>query len=100
MENVEAVQTASEISARIQQLNALMGEDLSNEMRQLKTALLANPAACLLIKDEDVGMLVTNLRRILNISVASAAAAKEKKPPKEKAPKLTAEQLAAALDDM
>ena len=93
-------QIASEISQRIKQLEAMTTEDLSMEMAALKQTLLANPAACLLIKDEDVGLLVTSLRRILNISVASAATAKEKKPAKEKTTKLTAEQLAAALDDM
>jgi len=96
----EAAQQASELSTRISQLEAISGEDLKNEMAALKATLIENPAACLLIKEEDIGLLVTNLRRILSISVASAATAKEKKPAAAKAKKLSAEELAAALDDM
>ena len=101
IENTEAAQVASEISARISQLHELMGEDLRSEMANLKTTLMANPAACLLIKDEDVGCLVASLRRVLNIAVASAATAKTKpKAPAAAKVRLTPEQLAAALDDM
>lgn len=94
-------QLASEISQRISQLETLIGEDLKNEMDALKKAILENPSASALLKDEDVGMLVSSLRRIVGIAIASQAA-KEKKPKAEKDPvvkkKLSQAELADALN--
>jgi cytochrome c553 len=90
----------SEISSRIAQLNSLSEANLKEEMRELKTALKENPAACALLMDEDIGMLVSALRKLTHKDVTEAES-KPKRGTKPKAEKvqLTAEQLAAALDD-
>lgn len=93
-------QIAAELSERIQKLESLFDVELSNEMDALKKAIMENTSASALLKDEDVGMLVSSLRRILGIAIASASAEKVKKPKAEKAKKLTAEELAAAVNSM
>lgn len=51
--------------------------------------------------EEDIGALVSNLRRITGIALASASVKKEKTTaPKEKKVSLTKEQMESALDDM
>lgn len=96
----EVEQMASEISQRIQQLESLSAESLKGEMQELKKSLLENPAACLLLREEDVGLLVTSLRKITGQAIISsqtkARKAAEPKVPKKK---LTAAELAAALED-
>lgn len=94
-------QLASEMSQRIAQLENFIGEDLKHEMDALKVALLENPSAAALLKDEDVGLLVASIRRIVGIAIANNAA-KEKKPkePKASAKKLTAAEMQSALDEM
>ena len=42
-------QVHSEISQRIKTLEAMSGDDLKNEMMDLKKALLENPQACMLL---------------------------------------------------
>ena len=93
--------SVDEISQRISQLETLMGDDLRNEMSALKQAILENPSACSLLLDQDIGKLVSSLRRITGQAIASAAAkaTKPKAEPKAKPAKLTAAELAAALDD-
>lgn len=92
-------QIAADISAKIELLNTLSGENLKGEMQALKRTLLANPAACLLLKDEDIGELVASLRRMTGIALSAASASKaEKKAPREKAKKLTQEELQMALN--
>lgn len=76
MEDIDARQAASDIQKRIADLDALSGVDLKNEMANLKQALMHNPAACMLLQDEDIGALVRNLRKMLGNAVASAAAVK------------------------
>jgi hypothetical protein len=90
----------SEISTRIALLNNMSEADLKNEMRELKVALKENPAACALLMDEDIGALVSALRKITHKDITEAET-KPKKGTKPKAEKvqLSAEQLAAALDD-
>jgi hypothetical protein len=93
-----AEQVASEISQRIAQLEGTLPENLKNEMVELKKALLENPAACLLLKDEDIGALVTHLRKLTNTAIISAATSKTATPKKEKATKaMSAEELQKAL---
>ena len=95
-------QAASEISQRISQLEALSEDSLKNEMIELKKAILENPSACLLLKEEDIGQMVTSLRKITGLAIQKAAD-KTRKPKAEgaapKAKKLTAAELAAALED-
>lgn len=92
-------QTAKEIQERILQLENLIGEDLKNEMAALKVAILENPSASALLLPQDIGMLVSALRKITGTAIASASAKKrEPKEPKAIAKKMTAAEIAAALD--
>ena len=93
-------QQYSEISLRIKQLEELSGDDLKNEMMNLKKALLENPQACMLLLPDEIGSMVSALRKITGIAIATASA-KTKKTGEKKAPakKMTAEELAAALED-
>ena len=90
---------ASEIQTRISMLSDMSEADLKTEMQSLKAAILANPAACALLLPQDIGQMVAALRRITGFAIQQATT----KPKKEKATKaktqLTAEQLAAALED-
>lgn len=96
-------EVASEISQRISLLNALSEADLANEMRELKTALKENPAACSLMMDEDIGLLVEALRKLTHKAIVTASTTTRKtgtaKAPAAKPVKLSAAELAAALDD-
>lgn len=93
-------QAYSEISQRIKALESLSGDDLKNEMINLKKALLENPQACMLLLPEEIGSLVSSLRKITGIAIATASA-KTKKAPGEKksSKKMTAQELADALND-
>lgn len=93
-------QQYSEISLRIKQLEELSGDDLKNEMMNLKKALLENPQACMLLLPDEIGSMVSSLRKITGIAIATASA-KTKKTGEKKAPakKMTPEELAAALED-
>lgn len=96
METNESFQIASEIQARISQLESLFEQPLKDEMESLKQALLENPAATELLMDEDIGALVQALRRIT--ATAAIASVKEKAPAKPKKAKLLSkEELDAAL---
>ena len=93
-------QAYSEISQRIKQLESLSGDDLKNEMINLKKALLENPQACMLLLPDEIGAMVSHLRKITGIAIATASA-KTKKAPGEKksSKKMTAQELADALND-
>lgn len=99
LESSVASTAASEIQRRISALATMAYIDLSTEMQSLKKALLENPSACSLLMDEDIGILVKNLRRITGTAQV-AASTKPAKDKKASSKKLTALELAAALDDM
>ena len=92
---------ASEISKRIAMLNEMSESNLREEMRELKAALLENPNACSLLLDTDVNKMVASLYKLTKQDIAEASAPKARKPreAKEKPKVLTAEELAAALED-
>lgn len=92
---------AMEIASRIHALESLSIENLKGEMQQLKASLIENPAACLLLKEEDIGAMVASLRKITGQAIVSAASKKSAsvKKPAAGSKKLTAAELAAALDD-
>ena len=93
-------QVYSEISQRIKTLEAMSGDSLKDEMVDLKKALLENPQACMLLLPEEIGSLVSSLRKITGIAIATASSkTSKKKEPKASAKKMTPEELAAALDD-
>lgn len=74
-----------EIVPRIENLNNLSEADLPNEMRLLKEALKANPAAVSLMLPEHVGEMVKALRTITHEAKVEANTTKKKtKKPKKK----------------
>lgn len=75
-------QAYADIKTRIERLSEASDMDIENAMSDLKKALLANPAACSLIGDSDIGQMVIALRRITGEAIADAA--KEKKPGRKK----------------
>ena len=89
---------ASELSTRISQLCDIDGVDLKTEMQSLKAAILENPQATSLLLDEDIGKLVTALRKITGVAITQASATKTRAA-KPKAKSLSAEELAKALED-
>lgn len=100
-EMTQTVQT-SELQARIKLLNDMSEADLRNEMRDLKTTLVQNPSACALLLDEDIGLMVTALRKLTAKLVADTAAKPKSTrtaAAKPAAKKLSAAELQAALDD-
>lgn len=94
-------QAASDIQARIELLNSMSGENLKDEMAVLKRTLLSNPSACMLLRDEDIGMLVSSLMRMTGQAL-SAATVKKPATRKAKEPaiakKLTPEELQDAMN--
>lgn len=95
----ETSQFASEISARIANLESLFEQPLRAEMDDLKRCLVENPSAAALMKDEDVGRLVANLRRTVDAAILEANKPKEKKTAAKKTKQLTKEEMQAALDE-
>ena len=96
--SMETTQLVSEIQARIKALESLFEESLTGEMDALKEALVQNPSAAALLKDEDIGLLVANLRRTVASALSDAAESK-KKPAKDKAKtRMTKEEIEAALE--
>ena len=73
----EARQAYADIKAKLEVLNSMSGTDLESSMKELKKALMANPAAVSLMEDSDIGQMVIALRKITGETIAEAA--KEKK---------------------
>ena len=76
--NAEAEASLDLIKARITELQNMNGLDLSLAMDGLKTLILANPSACSQLLPEDVGDMVSALRRMTGNSKAAAQAAPTK----------------------
>lgn len=90
-------QLASEIQTRIAALEGLFEDSLVGEMEALKVVLKANPSAAALMRDEDIGLLVVALRRIVQADIEEATTEKKtKRQPKQKTT-FTKEELDAAL---
>jgi hypothetical protein len=91
-----------DIKTRIDALNEKSDMEIEGAMSELKKALMANPAACSLMEDTDIGKMVIALRRITGEAIAEAA--KEKTPgrkKKEKAVDLSdAAQVAQIFDEL
>lgn len=92
----EGEQVFSEIKQKISLLATFDGDSLKTEMASLKKAILENPAACSLLLEEDIGMAVAALRRMVGVAVTTATAPKEKKA-KTSTKALSAVELAAAM---
>jgi len=100
VDNTALSQLASEVSARIAALESLFEESLDSEMDALKEVLVQNPSAAALLKDEDVGLLVLNLRRTVSADIQAAVAGKTKTSKAKSAgsKKLSVEEIQAALE--
>ena len=95
--SAEAEASLDLIKARIAELQNMNGLDLSLAMDGLKTLILANPSACSQLLPEDVGDMVSALRRMTGNSKAAAQAAPTKGR-KAKAPAmLDADDLSALI---
>ena len=96
----EISQLAAEIQSRIANLESLFDENLDGEIDSLKACLIENPSAAALLMDEDVGLLVKNLKRTVAVAAKEAAEAKQKGTKKTAAAKvkLTPAEIQAALD--
>lgn len=80
------LQAHQDIVNKIRILNEKSGDDLVNAMKELKAALMKNPAAVSLMEDSDIGQMVIALRKITGEAVIEAA--KDKTPGRKKAPKM------------
>lgn len=93
--SAEISQLAADIQARIANLANLFEDPLEAEMDSLKECIIQNPSAAALLKDEDVGLLVTSLRRTVAADIQKAVEGKKKPVAGKK--KFTQEELEAAL---
>ena len=95
-----AQQAYSDLLPRLAALQSISDDKLQDEMRLLKKALMENPAACALMLPQDVGQLVTALRRLTGEQLALAAA----KPKGGRGGKqkllMDAESIASAFDEL
>lgn len=92
-----------DIKTKIIQLENMMDDDLRNGMAQLKQALKKNPNAAMLMLDSDIGKMVIALRRMTHTEIEIAKEPKKrgrKTEPKAKAVQLTADQIAAAFEEL
>jgi len=98
----EDAQAYKDIKAKLDMLEDMAEANLKDAMSDLKKALLKNPQACYLILPQDIGQMVIALRKMKNEDVVTAVKEKGVKgPAKVKASKaLTAEEIAAAFDDL
>lgn len=97
---MEVSQAAADIIPRIRELETLSGEALEKEMQLLKGALLENPSAADLMLPEDIGMMVTALRKVTGQSIADATKEKAAGGTRKKSKALSAEEMAAAFDEL
>lgn len=101
---IEIQQQYTDIKTRIDALSSLSTEDLESAMGALKKSLKANPAACELLLDEDIGSMTLALRRSMFTAQQDAttdeAAKKTKKPKALDMKNLTPQQIEAAWDDL
>jgi hypothetical protein len=95
-----AEQALADMLPRIQELKDLSGEPLEGAMKDLKGALLANPAAAAIMLPEDIGEMVAALRRMTGQTIAEASKAKVTGERRKKQIPLSAEAMQAALDEL
>jgi hypothetical protein len=97
-EEIALAQVTYEMREKIKLLCNFDGDSLQGEMVDLKKSLLENPAACSLLLPEEIGELVTTIRRMTGVAIAEANAPKERTPrAKKSTTKLTAAELQAQL---
>lgn len=87
-----------DILQKISELNTMSGEELPDAMKQLKRALMENPDAVALMRDEDIGEMVAALRRITGQEIVAAPA--KKSGGKAKAKTLTQQEILDAMNEL
>lgn len=99
-EAIEEGSSTEEIKSRIDRLASLSGLDLKLAMDGLKSLILANPSACTQLLPEDVGDMVSALRKMTSNEKAAVMAA-PKRASKKAAPAILApDDLDALLGDL
>lgn len=100
-ENSELAQAYTDIAMRLNSLAKTSDEsDLKHSMTELKKALHKNPSVALLVLDSDIGQMVIALRKLTQTELSEASAPKKAGAPKKKQVLLTAEETAAAWDEL
>lgn len=100
-EAIEEGSSTEEIKSRIDRLASLSGLDLKLAMDGLKSLILANPSACTQLLPEDVGDMVSALRKMTSNEKATVMAAPKRASSKKEAPSiLTPDDLDALLGDL
>lgn len=95
-------QAYADIKYKIDALGEKTDMDLEGAMKDLKKALMANPAAVSLMEDTDIGKMVIALRRITGEAIAEAATAKTpgRKPRTKNVDLSDATAVAAIFDEL
>ena len=92
---------AIRIKQKIAEMETFDGISLRHEMDQLKKLIKASPDACMFLLPEELGLCVRALRRMTDNKVAmDMGTIKARASKKQVEIKLTAEDIAAALDDL
>lgn len=100
-ETIEEGSSTEEIKSRIDRLASLSGLDLKLAMDGLKALILANPSACTQLLPEDVGDMVSALRKMTSNEKAAVMAAPKRASSKKAAPSILApDDLDALLGDL
>lgn len=103
--SAEVQQSYKEIKNLVYSLQDTDDDDLVDAMSKLKKALLANPNACLLMLDQDIGKMTIALRRVTQEALIEATKEKKPKTPGKnttstKATPLTAQQMEAVFAEL
>ena len=99
-EAIEEGSSTEEIKSRIDRLASLSGLDLKLAMDGLKSLILANPSACTQLLPEDVGDMVSALRKMTSNEKAAVMAAPKRASKKEAPSILAPDDLDALLGDL
>lgn len=99
-EVIEEGSSTEEIKSRIERLASLSGLDLKLAMDGLKSLILANPSACTQLLPEDVGDMVSALRKMTSNEKAAVMAAPKRASKKEAPSILAPDDLDALLGDL
>ena len=99
-EAIEEGSSTEEIKSRIDRLASLSGLDLKLAMDGLKSLILANPSACTQLLPEDVGDMVSALRKMTSNEKAAVMAAPKRASSKAAPSILAPDDLDALLGDL
>jgi len=98
--NTSVEQAYSDLQQRISELESYSGEELKSQMQQLKKALMENPSACALMLPEEIGSMVSALRKITGQHAVEAATKKATGRGKAKPVALSEAEMQAAFDEL